>query len=77
MRRLFLLSVLLSAGCQSVIGPFAHRRPERVDDPRLPTYEQEARGRDRLPLPQDYQGNKDVLPPVQGYPGTYGRENGR
>ncbi len=53
MRRLFLTGVLLAAGCENVIGPFQARPPQRVDDPRLPIAEQERRGRDRLPLPED------------------------
>jgi len=52
MRRVFFLSALLLMGCRSVVGPFEHRKPERVDEPTLPVSEQERRGRDRLPLPQ-------------------------
>jgi hypothetical protein len=52
MRRLFWTSALLFvAGCGNVIGPFAHREPERVDDPRLSVPEQERRGRARLAFP--------------------------
>jgi hypothetical protein len=52
MRRLFLLGALLLLGCRNnVVGPFAPRQPERVDDPRLPIAEQERRGRDRLAYP--------------------------
>jgi len=51
MRRLCIASFLLLAGCQSVVGPFEHRKPERVDDPNLPIAEQKRRGRDRLALP--------------------------
>ena len=53
MRRLLLIGLLLLAGCQNVSGPFACKRPERVDDPRLPLEEQERRGRDRLALPEN------------------------
>ena len=53
MDRLFLLGVLLLAGCQNLVGPFQARRPERVDDPLLSINQQEQRGRDRLPLPDD------------------------
>jgi hypothetical protein len=51
MRRLFLLLALLAASCNNVNGPFEHRKPERVDDPRLSIGEQEREGRARLPLP--------------------------
>ena len=53
MRRLFVLSVLLAAGCGNVVGPFARREPERVDDPRLSIPEQERRGRVRLAFPDE------------------------
>ena len=53
MRRLFLLCLLLLAGCQNFRGPFAGRSPERVDDPSLPISEQERNGRDRLALPDE------------------------
>jgi len=46
-------------GCANVNGPFAARSPQRVDDPRLTIPEQEARGRDRLALPEQL---LDVLP---------------
>ena len=35
-----------------MIGPFEHRDPQRVDDPRLCIGEQERRARDRLALPE-------------------------
>ena len=44
---------LLAAGCKNVIGPFEHRRPQRVDDPCLPIWEQEREARSRLSLPQE------------------------
>jgi hypothetical protein len=53
MRRFVLLLALLTAGCHNVSGPFEHRRPERVDDPRLSIGEQEREGRARLALPQE------------------------
>ena len=56
MRRVILLGVLLLAGCQSTVGPFAPRGPERVDDPLLSIPEQQQRGRDRLALPEDDRG---------------------
>jgi hypothetical protein len=53
MRRLVVLCVLLLAGCANLVGPFQSRAPQRVDDPLLPTREQQQRGRDRLSLPED------------------------
>lgn len=54
MHRFILLGALvLTAGCQSVVGPFQSRQPERVDDPRFTIAEQQRRGRDRLALPDD------------------------
>lgn len=53
MNRLVLFGVLLLAGCQSVIGPFERRKPERVDDPSRSIAEQERVGRSRLPLPDE------------------------
>jgi hypothetical protein len=52
MRRLIVLGLLLLVGCRSVVGPFEHRDPQRVDDPLLSIGEQERRGRDRLALPE-------------------------
>ena len=52
MRRLFLLGSLLLVGCGNVVGPFARREPERVDDPRFSIPEQERRGRFRLAYPE-------------------------
>jgi hypothetical protein len=53
MRKLYLIGFLCLAGCQNVVGPFEHRKPERVDDPLLSISEQQRRGRDRLALPDD------------------------
>jgi hypothetical protein len=53
MHRLLLVSVLLLAGCQNYAGPFASRKPERVDDPLLTIPEQQRRGRAGLALPDD------------------------
>jgi len=53
MRRLFLLGTLLLAGCQSFVGPFESRKPERVDEPSLTIAEQQRRGRSRLALPDE------------------------
>lgn len=70
MRRLYLVSVLLLAGCQNVLGPFGDRKPERVDDPLLSISEQQRRGRDRLALPDE-----SVLAPPTGVtsPGPHSR----
>jgi hypothetical protein len=53
MRRFVLLAALLTTGCATMVTPFEHRRPERVDDPRLSIGEQEREGRARLALPQE------------------------
>ena len=53
MRHILILGILCLAGCQTVTGPFAPRSPVRVDDPRLPISEQQARGRDRWAIPDD------------------------
>ncbi|HLJ96989.1 MAG TPA: hypothetical protein VKU02_27745 [Gemmataceae bacterium] len=55
MHKLYLVAFLFLAGCQNVVGPFEHRKPERVDDPLLSISEQQRRGRDRLALPDDSQ----------------------
>jgi hypothetical protein len=70
MRQLFLMTALLLTGC-NLQGPFAPRSPQRVDDPRLPIYQQEARGRDRLALPEQ---SADYAPRTQvEFPGPHGR----
>ena len=51
--RLAFFALLCVAGCQSIIGPFQRRTPERVDDPSLTIPQQEVRGRSRLPLWND------------------------
>jgi hypothetical protein len=75
MRRLFLVGLLLLPGCRSVVGPFEHRSPQRVDDPLLSVPEQEQRKRDRLALPEqsaagaipiDVQGPKSSPPTSTG-----------
>jgi hypothetical protein len=53
MHRLFLVGGLFLAGCSNIVGPFDHRKPERVDDPLLSINEQQRRGRDRLALPEE------------------------
>jgi hypothetical protein len=56
MRKLFMLSLLLLSGCQSIAGPFQSRPPTRIDDPRLTPSDQEVRLRDRLALPDNTGG---------------------
>lgn len=71
MRRIMLVAVLLSAGCQNLIGPFAPRKPLRVDDPCVSIAEQQRRGRDRLALPED---DRALAPKLfVDRPGTDGR----
>lgn len=65
MRQLILIGALVLTGC-NLNGPFAPRTPQRVDDPHLPIYEQERRGRDRLSLPE----NAPNLTPRTGITGT-------
>ncbi len=69
MRRIFVLVALCLTGCNGVVGPFSHRKPERVDDPLLATSEQQRRGRDRLALPVE---SRAVGPRsgVEGVPGV-------
>jgi hypothetical protein len=69
MYRICLLAVLALAGCQNLVGPFAHRDPQRVDDPLLPISEQRQRGRDRLSLPEE---SPKVVPPAFARPGGAG-----
>ena len=71
MRRILLTAVLLLAGCQNVLGPFAPRKPERVDDPLLTISEQQRKGRDRLALPEE---SPNVAPPPFARPGQSGFE---
>lgn len=78
MHRIILAGLVCLAGCQNVVGPFQARQPQRVDDPCLPIYEQQRRGRDRLALPeqnfgQNY-GDAPVAPPTFiDRPGVHGR----
>ena len=62
MRRFAFVLLLLAVGCENLRGPFAPRSPARVDDPSLSIPEQQARGRDRIGLPD----NSPVLPPDAG-----------
>jgi hypothetical protein len=68
MRRIFVLGILLLAGCQNLIGPLQRGPVGKVDDPRLTISEQEREARDRLGMPAD---NRGVGPPSAGafYPG--------
>ena len=71
MHRLFLAGLALLAGCQSVQGPVAPRRPVRVDNPRLSIDEQERLGREYLALPFD---RGEVAPRTRvETPGPHGR----
>jgi hypothetical protein len=56
MRKIFAISLLALAGCQSIAGPFQARPPVRVDDPHVSTDEQGVRLRDRLALPDNTGG---------------------
>jgi hypothetical protein len=62
MRRILLIILFLTTGCENLRGPLAPRSPMRVDDPSLTIPEQQARGRDRMGLPD----NSSVLPPEAG-----------
>jgi len=69
MRRLFVVGILLLAGCQGVSGPFS-RPPGRVDDPLLTISEQKARARERLALPDESQTvgpRLGIIPPDGPY----------
>lgn len=53
MSRVLLLGALLLTGCCNVVGPMEHFRTyPRPDNPCLPIYEQEKRGRDQLAMPE-------------------------
>ena len=60
MRRFMILGVLILAGCQSTVGPFQARSPERVDSPYVSLSEQEARARNRWAMPDDAKGRAAV-----------------
>ena len=64
MRRLGMSCVLLAllGGCQNVVGPFQARPPMRVDDPNVTLYEQQRRSRERLALPENWQGVAPTSP---------------
>ncbi len=60
MRHILVLGVLCLAGCQSTVGPFQSRSPQRVDAPGITLQEQEARSRNRYALPDE---SPQVAPP--------------
>ena len=66
MRKLVVLGVLLLAGCQSTVGPFGYRPPERADDPALPVAEQQRRVRDRYAIPDETRNQ--LLPSTRSAP---------
>jgi hypothetical protein len=72
MRRLFILALLCLVGCTNFRGPLQSQQPVRVDDPLLPTFEQEKLGRAYVALPEDnFQvGDKSGLLTQKG---IYGR----
>jgi hypothetical protein len=53
MRCLFIISLLVVAGCQNTIGPLANRHRGRPDDPYFSIEDQKRFGRDRYSLPDD------------------------
>ncbi len=64
MHRLFLAGALCLTGCTgNIVGPFAPRTPQRVDDPCISIEEQATRGRDRLALPDESSRWMDNLAP--------------
>jgi hypothetical protein len=64
MRKLFLIGVGFLAGCGgNILGPFAYRPPEKVDDPLLSIPEQQARGRDRFSYPEETQDKLGNIAP--------------
>ena len=80
MRRFILPGVLLLAcfaGCQGVTGPFQNRANlSQIDDPRYSIAQQEARGRDRLALPDPTSilpGGKNANNDAGLMPGPVGR----
>ena len=70
MCRILVVGVLLTlAGCTNFVGPFQPRTPQRIDDPRLSTQEQERRARAQIALPES---SPQVLPPLQtGEPNAF------
>lgn len=62
-RHIACVAALLLTGCGNITGPFAARKPLRVDDPNISIYEQQQRGRDRLALPDQA---KQVMPQSYG-----------
>ena len=67
MRRIVLVGLVMLGGCQGIDGPRKHlAKPEVLAGPGLTIREQEARGRDRLALPESSQdlGWMGVGPPT-------------
>jgi hypothetical protein len=73
MHRLFLVGILLLAGCHSnnTVGPFEHRNPEQRGDPLLTPADPKPRGHANLALPED--SPTTGLPSDTESEGTYGR----
>jgi hypothetical protein len=67
-----MVALVLVAGCQNVVGPFARRSPARVDDPLLPIGEQKRLGRERLALPEE---NTNIVPQAITRPNGPGFDN--
>jgi hypothetical protein len=61
MRRLLILGMIMLAGCQSVRGPLQPREPQRPDDPHYTITEQQRRGRDQLPIPEE---SRNIAPQI-------------
>ncbi len=53
MRRMMLLGLVMIAGCNGTVGPFANRNREKPDNPYYNVEDQKRRGRDRYSLPDD------------------------
>ncbi|MFL5342615.1 MAG: hypothetical protein ACJ8F7_20980 [Gemmataceae bacterium] len=53
MRRLWIVALLLLAGCQNTIGPLQNQRRDKPDDPYYNISQQQYRGRDRYSRPDD------------------------
>lgn len=73
MRKLFFLLLLGLVGCTNFRGPLQSQQPVRVDDPLLPTYEQEKLGRAYVALPDDPYAVSDKTGMVTQQKGIYGR----
>jgi hypothetical protein len=78
MRCIVLVGLVVLGGCQGIDGPRAHlAKPEVLAGPGLTIREQEARGRDRLALPESSRdlGVMSVAPPTYAEnPAYWGRQ---